>query len=178
MRHEERVEVPTHFLDVVTSDPTTGISVTNHFSVYPELPVLRSTAEVHNTSKRDVTLQMATSLVFGGLTLGSEKWWKDFRVSFARNDWFREVQWQHLPLPSVGLDDYGMVEAGCDSTRADFAVSDHGSFSTGGHLPMGALSRVDGTASWLWQIENNGSWRWEISDFRGSIYVNAGGPTD
>lgn len=73
VRHEELVEGPTHFLDVVTSDPTTGISVTNHFSVYPELPVLRSTAEVHNTSKRDVTLQMVASLVFGGLTLGSEK---------------------------------------------------------------------------------------------------------
>lgn len=43
---------------------------------------------------------------------------------------------------------------------------------------MGELSRVDGTASWLWQTENNGSWRWEICDFRDSIYVNAGGPTD
>jgi alpha-galactosidase len=179
VRHEERDEASMKVLDVVTSDPTTGISVTTHFSVYPELPVLRSTVEVHNTSKRDVVLQMVASLVLGGLTLGSAKWWNDFRLSFARNDWFREAQWQHVSLPSVGLDDYGIVELGdSDSTRAAFAISNQGSFSTGGYLPMGALSRVDGTASWLWQIENNGSWRWEISDFRDSVYVNAGGPTD
>jgi alpha-galactosidase len=178
VRHEERNEGPIKCHDVVAVNPTTEVSVTNHFSVYPELPVLCSTAEAHNTSERDVTLQMLASLVFGGLTLGSEKWWKDFHLSFARNDWFRGVQWQHVSLPSVGLDDYGMVEVGCDSTRATFTISNHGSFSTGGHLPMGTFSRVDGTASWLWQIENNGSWRWEISDFRDSIYLNAGGPTD
>ena len=179
VRHEERGDGAMKLLDVVTRDPTTGIIVTNHFSVYPELPVLRSTVEVHNASEEDLTLQMVSSLVFGGLTLESEKWWKEFRVLFARNDWFREVQWQNMSLPSVGLDDYGMAELeNVDCTRACFAISNQGSFSTGGHLPMGALSRVDGTASWLWQIENNGSWRWEISDYRDSVYLNAGGPTD
>ena len=43
---------------------------------------------------------------------------------------------------------------------------------------MGALSRIDGTKSFLWQIENNGSWRWEIGDFRDSVYISACGPTD
>ena len=179
VRHEERSDGGLKFLDVVTRDPTTGITVTNHFSAYPELPVLRSRVEVHNSSKGNLTLQMVSSLVFAGLTPGSESWWKELRLSFAHNGWYREAQWQDRSLPSVGLDDYGVAEVGFrDSTRACFAISNQGTFSTGGYLPMGALSRVDGTATWLWQIEHNGSWRWEISDYRDSVYLNVGGPID
>jgi alpha-galactosidase len=177
VRHEERDDAGMKCLNVVTSDPITGVIITNHFSVYPELPVLRSTVELHNASESDITLQALSSLVFGGLSLGSQKWWEDFSLSFARNNWLREAQWQHVSLPSVGLDDYGM-RGGSNSTRATFVVGNQGSFSTGGHLPMGALSRVDGTKSFLWQIENNGSWRWEIGDFRDSVYISACGPTD
>lgn len=179
MGHEEHGDETTKYLDVVSRDPTTGIVVTNHFIAYPDLPVLRSFVEVFNAGNEDHTLQMVSSLVLGGLTLGSEEWWRDFHVSHARNDWCREAQWQTVSLPSVGLDDYGMGELeDCESTRACFVISNHGSFSTGGHLPMGTLSRVDGRASWLWQIENNGSWRWEIGDYKDSIYLNASGPTD
>ena len=29
----------------------------------------------------------------------------------------------------------------------------------------------------MWQIETSGSWHWEVSDIRGTLYVQAGGPT-
>ena len=43
---------------------------------------------------------------------------------------------------------------------------------------MGAVSRVDDKAIYLWQIEYNGSWRWEIGDCGKDIYVAAGRPAD
>ena len=43
---------------------------------------------------------------------------------------------------------------------------------------MGALSRIDGSQTWLWQIEHGGSWRWEFGDFWNSLYLVASGPED
>jgi hypothetical protein len=77
-------------LDLVTRDPAAGITLTNHFSVYMPLPVLRSTVEEHNPSGQNITLQLVSSLVLRGLTLPSEQWWKEWRVRFAHNAWFRE----------------------------------------------------------------------------------------
>ena len=174
VRHEEReCNEGVKYLDVVSQDAKTGLTVTNHFTVYPKLPVLRSSVTVENCGKSKVTLQTVSSLIIQNLTSGSIRYWEDYRVSFARSDWFREAQWQDVSLPSVGIDDYEV-----SSTRACFSISNLGSFSTGGHLPMGALTRADGCKSWLWQIEHNGSWRWEIADYHGGLYLNAAGPSD
>jgi alpha-galactosidase len=110
---------------------------------------------VENTSKQVVTLQAVPSLVYGGLTLSTAEWWQNWRVHFAYNSWFREAQWQERSLPEVGVDYMGIKE----SSKANFVVSSQGLFSTGGHLPMGGLSRLDGKVSYLWQIEHNSSWR-------------------
>jgi alpha-galactosidase len=157
------------FLDAVAKDLVTGIMAIAHFSVYVPLPVLRSTVEVQNTSASngDVTLQLVSLLVLGGVTLPSEKWWKDWQLHFAYNAWFREAQCQNRSLPEVGLDYFGVS----DSFRSNFAISNQGSFSTLDHLPMGALCRSDGT-------EHNGSQRWEIGDYREGIYLNTSGPTN
>ena len=172
VQHREHEMEGTSFLDVETRDPKTGLIVTSHFSVFGEVSVLRSSIEVQNPGNIAVVLDSVSSLVVGGVTCGSERYWDDYKLALSRNDWFRECQWQLLPLPSIGLDDFGLK-----STRACFSLTNLGSFSTGGHLPLGALVRTDGRSTWLWQIEHNGSWRWEISDYRGSVYLNAGGPT-
>jgi hypothetical protein len=154
VQHQERTAHHHHggnleLLDVVTLDPASGITVTNHFSVYVPLP-LRSTVEVHNTSSQDITLRFVSSLVIRCLTLQSKQWWREWRVRFAQNASFREAQWQDRSLLDVGLDNFGVKE----SSLSNFAISNQGSFSTLGHLPMGALCRTDGTASYLWQIEH------------------------
>lgn len=178
VKHEERADDNGRMLDIVMRDSTAGITVTSHFMAYPDLPVIRSSASVRNDSKKTVSLQQVSSLVVGGISLPSKEWWKDYHVSFADSTWFREAQWQTVTLPSVGLDDTGVADFGYDSTNECFAVSNNGTFSTGGHLPMGALTRPNGSESWLWQIEHNGSWRWEIGDFRDSLYMAASGPLD
>ena len=174
VRHDEHESKDgTKSLDVESKDSKSGLVVTNHFRVYPELPVLRSSVTVRNSGGSPVTLQTVSSLVIGNLTPDSTHYWNEFRMSFARSDWLREAQWQDVSLPSVGIDDYKVK-----SSRVCFSISNVGSFSTGGHLPMGALTRVNGDGTRLWQIEHNGSWRWEVADYKGGIYLNAAGPSD
>ena len=172
--HAESKSSLERVLEVTMHDPHTKITVTSRFSVFGELPVLRSTVRVENTSTQDITLQAVSSFVYGGLTLSMADWCENWRVHFAHNTWFREAQWQEFSLPEVGIDDMGVKEA----SRANFVISNQGSFSTGGHLPMGGLSRIDGKASYLWQVEHSGSWQWEIGDYKDAIYLSAGGPTD
>ncbi|KAL2107990.1 hypothetical protein VUR80DRAFT_4431 [Thermomyces stellatus] len=173
--HKEQDSGDEKVLEVVTRDPVTHLIVTTRLSAFADVPVLRSRVRVTNDGQEPQTLQAVSSLVYGGLGGGpTRKWWNAWNVHFAHNNWFREAQWQERTLPQVGIARTA-IKGG---SRAQFSVSNHGSFSTQGHLPMGGLSRVDGSLSYLWQIEHNGSWKWEIGDYKEDLYLSAGGPTD
>lgn len=167
-------------LAVTSVDSETKLRVTTVLSVPAGSAALRAYTTVENTGSQDVTLQAVNSICVGGLTLGSRKWWNDYVVSFATSSWLREAQWQDHTLPSVGVDNYGVYEypEGHPCSNASFVLSNIGTFSTMGHLPMGMLKRRDGNDCWLWQVEHNGSWAWEIGDYKNSVYVAAGGPND
>lgn len=173
--HEEDNSGIEKTLRITTSDPVTNLTVTTCFCAFSSLPVVRTRVTVTNNGQQAQRLQAVSSVVYGGLG-GSrtEDWWTAWNVHFSHNNWFREAQWQERTLPQVGLARSG-VKGG---SRAQFSVSNQGSFSTGGYLPMGGLSRVDNSFSYLWQIEHNGSWKWEIGDYQEALYLNAGGPTD
>ena len=79
-------------LDVEMNDPQTGLTITSHYAVYGDVPVIRSYVEVRNDSATNRTLQTACSLALGGLTQPSEEWWKEYKVCYAKNSWFREAQ--------------------------------------------------------------------------------------
>ena len=57
------------------------------------------------------------------------------------------------------------------------AVTNTGSWACVEHLPMGCYYNTELDQSLMWQIETSGSWHWEVSDIRGTLYVQAGGPT-
>ncbi|KAK1142244.1 hypothetical protein N8T08_007988 [Aspergillus melleus] len=178
--HHISTQAGTKTLDVVLVDKLSRITVICYLKIYPSVPVLSSTTTIRNDGDQDIVVTQLSSLVLGGLTTGSEKWWFDYKLSVANNSWFREAQWIEHDLPSLGIDDYGVYgrpEAHAASL-AHYTVSNHGSFSTEGHLPMGLLKRNDNAETWLWQVENNGSWRWEIGDWKDSVYVAAGGPVE
>ena len=178
IKHQERVLGNAKYLEVYMEDPKLNLLVTSHFCVFSGVPVVRSWVEVHNNSNSDVVLEAVGSLAIGGITSDSQTWWDDYELMFANSSWFREAQWVSRSLPEVGLDDFGVHEIEHDSTRACFVLANNGTFSTCGHLPMGALTKKDGTRTWLWQIEHSGSWRWEIGDYWNSLYLLACGPTD
>lgn len=164
-------------LYVVLQDEQTSIIVTSHMVLLDGLPVLRSSTTVHNDGKKDVVVTQVSSLAIGGLTR-SKEWWADFTVSYATNTWFREAQWREQSLPDVGLDDLGLyqLDQGHLAPMSTFDVSNRGTFSTQGHLPLAMLKRRDNAATWLWQVENNGSWKWELGDWKDDIYLATTGP--
>ncbi|KAF9884588.1 hypothetical protein FE257_001472 [Aspergillus nanangensis] len=157
-----------------------NLTVISHLTVYDTIPVLRATATVQNDSDQEVVVTQLSSLVLGGLSVGSPQWWTGYTLSVPNNSWFREAQWIDRDLPSLGIDDYGVYGRPENhyGSLAHFGVSNRGSFSTEGHLPMGALKRRDNTETWLWQVESSGSWRWEIGDWKDNIYLAAGGPVE
>ncbi|TPX11550.1 uncharacterized protein E0L32_007761 [Thyridium curvatum] len=176
-QEERHAESRVTTLDIEMYDDKTQITVTSHLTVYDDIPVVRSSATVRNDSDEKITVSQVSSLVVGGLAR-SKEWWNDYVISEANNTWFREAQWKDTSLPDAGIDDfgiYGMPDAHFASI-ASYSVSNHGTFSTQGHLPMGMLKRRDNTETWLWQIENNGSWRWEIGDYKDNVYLAASGP--
>ncbi|KAI5301840.1 hypothetical protein KEM56_001303 [Ascosphaera pollenicola] len=97
-----------------------------------------------------------------------------------RKSWFREAQWVENDLPSLGIDDAGIngYAENHPATHASYSVSNHGSFSTNGHLPMGMLQRKDKSETWLWQIESSGCWKWDLGDYKDDLYIGLCGPTD
>ncbi|KAK8071441.1 hypothetical protein PG997_011644 [Apiospora hydei] len=164
-------------LDVALHDEQTGITVTSHMTLFDGLPVLRSSTTIRNDGTKDVVVTQISSLVIGGLTR-SKEWWADFNVSYATNTWFREAQWRGMSLPDVGLDDFGLyqLDQGHLAPMSIFNVSNRGTFSTQGHLPIGILKHRNNAETWLWQVENNGSWKWELGDWKDDLYLAATGP--
>jgi alpha-galactosidase len=164
-------------LDVEMHDEQSGITAISHYEVFDGVPVVRSSVTVRNDGPKVVVLTEVCSAVVGGLTR-SKEWWADYKVSLATNTWFREAQWRDMSLSDVGLGDVALHELGYDhlATVASFSLSNRGTFSTQGHLPMGLLKHIDGNDTWLWQVENNGSWMWEIGDYKDDIYLAISGP--
>lgn len=177
--HQEAQSDVSKTFEITAQDIESGIIAVATLSVFPDVPVIRSTITVKNVSQRDIVISQLPSLLLGGLTANSDDYWDKYVLSTANNSWFREAQWHEHSLSSIGLDDYGVLELneGHSATLATFSISNRGSFSTGSHLPMGMLKRLDGSETWLWQVENNGSWKWELGDFHGQLYLGASGPT-
>ena len=67
-------------------------------------------------------------------------------------------------------------------SRARFALTNLGSWSSGTYLPMGAVCNRRTGHTMLWQVEHNGAWHWELGEFAGAAenasYVALLGPTD
>ncbi|KAJ5951054.1 Aldolase-type TIM barrel [Penicillium vulpinum] len=167
-------------LEIQSRDAVTKTLVTVCLSIYGAIPALRSSATITNESEdTDITVTQLSSIAVGGLTTNSPQWYHDYTLWTSTNTWFREAQWRKQTLPEIGIDNDGICELpdGHLGSQAAFTLQNHGSFSTNGHLSMGALVSKDNNDTWLWQVENNGSWRWEIGDYKDSIYLAAGGPT-
>jgi alpha-galactosidase len=91
------------------------------------------------------------------------------------SEWLGEGRWTRRPLRDGLVPDLNLPMHGQDG-RGRVARVGTGTWSTGTHLPVGALA--GGGGAWLWQIEHNGPWRWEAGERLDGAYLALLGPTD
>ncbi|WP_433918163.1 alpha-galactosidase [Streptomyces canus] len=156
------------------ADPETGLVAEVVLETAPGAGFLRSRVRLVNEGSTPLRLESVSTLTVGGITdvTGSLD---GLTLHWADNDWLAECRWRQAPFRDqvvpLNRPAHGHEGRGC------FERSSQGSWSTGRHLPMGALTDLSGRA-WLWQIESSAGWRFETGEREGAAYVALFGPDD
>jgi len=174
--HEERLTDGGRELRIRTMHSPTGLSMELRLELREGRAVLRSTVTVVNGGDADVVLRSipSLSLYLGGDGNSSIREWD---VHHALSDWLGEGRWISEPLNGVR---FPRLEQHLTNhnPRGEFSVISSGTWSTGKHLPVAAVTSARLGAAWAWQVEHNGAWRWEIGEDTASGYLALSGPTD
>ncbi|MER6419454.1 alpha-galactosidase [Streptomyces sp. NPDC001137] len=156
------------------ADPVTELAADVVLETARGAGFLRARVRLVNEGGAPLRLESVTTLTLGGITAAGGRP-DGLTLHWADNDWLAECRWrqaafreQVVPLSRSA---HGHEGRGC------FARSSQGSWSTGRHLPVGALTDEDGGA-WLWQIESSAGWRFETGEREGAAYVALFGPDD
>ncbi|WP_243745032.1 glycoside hydrolase family 36 protein [Streptomyces hainanensis] len=160
-----------HRLVVRLRDDVTGLAAEVLLDSPDGVPVVRSRVRVTNEGTAPVTLLAVSSLTLGGLPAPDA-----LDLHWAENDWLAECRWRHEPL-RARVPDLNRARNAADS-RGRIGVASRGSWSTDGHLPMGALVERGGHGCWLWAIESSTGWLWEAGERSPGSYLALHGPTD
>ncbi|MDO0909467.1 alpha-galactosidase [Streptomyces sp. DT2A-34] len=159
------------WLTVELHDPATGLTAFVELTSPGGLPVLRSRVRLRNDGPEPLVVQSVSSLLVGGLPAPDA-----LDVHRARNDWLAECRWYAEPLRDTVADIN--VDAHQHDSRAALVLAGRGSWPTGGHLAMGALTDRGSGRTWLWQIESPAGWRWDLGERAHGTYLALNGPTD
>ncbi|MFF4119088.1 alpha-galactosidase [Streptomyces sp. NPDC001714] len=163
-----------HVLTVALHDPDTGLVAEVVYRSPDGVPALRAEVTLRNEGTGTLHLESVTSLALGGITDvdldTADVWW-------AGNDWLAEFRWQRRPLRAALPQLSGRVRYGYG--KGSVALAGQGTWSSCGHLPMGALSDRASGRAWVWQVEHNGGgWRWDCGERHDTAYLALSGPTD
>jgi alpha-galactosidase len=155
-----RLRYMSHRLDgdelrVDLTDQVTGLAAAVSYHFVPGGGAVRVWTELTNNGDAPLAVESVTSALVGALPGPGE-----LDVHWADNDWLAENRWHHAPLREF-LPDMNRNVHGSDP-RGTFRRTGTGTWSTGTHLAMGALTR--GGAAWAWQIEHNGGWHWQLGE--------------
>lgn len=173
------------WLRVDLADPESGLTAQVFLRSPDAVAAVQSTVCVTNGGGRRLVLESVTSFVISGLvaepdgTADSDESTDNLAgldVLWADNDWLAEGRWRRCALREV-LVDVDRPRHHQDP-RSSFVRASQGTWSTGRHLPTGALvSRGHGRAL-AWQVESSAGWRWEVGEHSGTAYLALLGPTD
>jgi alpha-galactosidase len=156
------------------TDPETGLAADVVLSTAPGSGFLRSQVRLVNEGDAPVHLESVSTLTLGGI-VDPAGGLDGLTVHWADNDWLAECRWRQAPLRdqvvSLNRAAHGHEGRGC------FERCSQGTWSTGRHLPVAALTDGAGGA-WLWQIESSAGWRYETGEREGAAYVALFGPDD
>jgi alpha-galactosidase len=163
-------------LVVVQHDPVTGLEVSTHLTHHIGADAITAYSVVRNTGDEPRRLDYVSSLNLSGFASPGSGL-SDLRVHVARNSWLTEFRWRDLSTEDIGFVETGLA-AGSTASRTRFPLTSVGSWSTGVHLPMGAVTDLRTGDTMLWQIEHNGAWHWELTDRTDDLQASIAGPTD
>ncbi|WP_030683785.1 alpha-galactosidase [Streptomyces cellulosae] len=156
------------------ADSATGLVAEVTLEAGAAAAYLRAHVRLVNEGTAPLRLESVTTLALGGIADG-DGGLDGLTLHWADNDWLAECRWrqsafrdQVVPLSRSA---HGHEGRGC------FERYSQGSWSTGRHLPVAALTDPDGRA-WLWQIESSAGWRFETGEREGAAYVALFGPDD
>ncbi|MBK3562737.1 glycoside hydrolase family 36 protein [Streptomyces sp. MBT62] len=158
------------------ADPATGLAAEVTLESGIGSSFLRSRVRLVNEGVEPVRLESVTTLTLGGISSSdAEDGLDGLTLHWADNDWLAECRWRQADfrdqVVSLTRSAHGHEGRGC------FERYSQGSWSTGRHLPVGALTDRDGGV-WLWQIESSAGWRFETGEREGAAYVALFGPDD
>jgi alpha-galactosidase len=161
-----------HELRIDLRDPDTGLAVQTFLRSPDGVAGCQVRTRVTNAGSTPVLLLGVTSFAAGFAGARVD----DLDLLRADSEWIGESRWVREPLRAQ-VPDLNLALHGQDG-RGRYAVVSGGTWSTGAHLPTGALvDRVTGR-SWMWQVEHNGPWRWEVGERLEGAYLALLGPTD
>jgi hypothetical protein len=164
-------------LRVTQQDGLTGLVVESVFEAADGVPAVRTWTELRIEGAQTLRLEAATSLVTGAFIPDSQSPIEELDLLYGDSDWVAESRWHRTPLRDVGVAEMDPV-AHRHPSRGRFALTSRSSWSTGEHLPTGAIVARDDSWALGWQIEHNGAWQWEVGERREGAYVALLGPTD
>jgi alpha-galactosidase len=161
-----------HELNVDLRDEQTGLTARTVFRSADGVGACQVRTTVTNRGPEPVLLLGVTSFAIGlpGHPID------DLDLVRGESEWLGEGRWTRRPLRAY-LPDLNLRQHGQDG-RGRYAVTSTGTWSTGTHLPTGAIVDRGSGHAWLWQIEHNGPWRWEAGERLDGAYLALLGPTD
>ncbi|MFF1307496.1 alpha-galactosidase [Streptomyces sp. NPDC058307] len=172
--HETVREADGERTTIRLADPETGLAAEVVLETAPGAGFLRSRVRLVNEGSTPLRLESVSTLTVGGIT-DAGGGLDGLTLHWADNDWLAECRWREAPFREhvVPLSRFAHGHEG----RGCFERFSQGSWSTGRHLPIGALTDRAGR-TWLWQIESSAGWRFETGEREGAAYVALFGPDD
>jgi len=148
------------------------VAVITRLRFVPEQPVVQASTTVTCLGPNSIDLDYVSSWCFTGLTRGGlQNADERFAVHLPRNVWYGEAQWHEATLPDLGL------YAATSNAMQRHTYGALGTWSSCGHLPMGAIEDHECGTTLAWQIEHNGSWIAEYAYHQEQLGLRLSGPT-
>lgn len=148
-------------LEVEQVDPLTGLTALSVLEVLPGVAAVRSTTTVSVAEGHaPLVLWAVTSLATGARVSDAVDALDVWRADCT---WAAENRWAAQPLRSRGLSATQPLAPGetIGSCVQALATS---TWSSGTHVPAGAVQDRRTGETLAWQVEHNGAWSWEVGE--------------
>ncbi|KQR40162.1 alpha-galactosidase [Microbacterium sp. Leaf159] len=156
---------------LVQRDALTGLEVTSVLALSGTAVRVQHTLRGTASDPVVITAVSSATVGFGAGPHAGEQ----YDLLTARSEWLAENRWHRRALadelPPLSLPIHAQ------DGRGHATLTSHGAWSTGEHLPVGALVHRDGSAI-AWQIESGAGWHVDLSQGLEGLTVSLLGPTD